>query len=157
MWAVFQQLISTAPFFLSWHWKKKKLIQILIKLIYIDRNRRYMWNLYWELASSCMFGGEAGDQFFSPTVASRKPLFAYCQLAAQLRPGRGKTQYNFLSSTEQSTPTLSLQPNNGLINQPGNTNGNIKSLTLVFGPVVCWWLTRLGNWERIENLTWYNF
>ena len=99
-----------------------------------------------------MFGGEAGDQFFSPTVASRKPLFAYCQLAALA--GRGKTQYNFLSSTEQSTPTLSLQPNNGLINQPGNTNGNIKSFSISFRPRCLSVIdASLGNWERIENLT----
>ena len=77
---------------------------------------------------SCMFGGQAGDQFFCPALLRAEPLFAGAQARAAASTGQGgKTQYNFFLRTQSTPVTLSLQPNNRLINRPGNIQSNVRS------------------------------
>ena len=91
-----------------------------------------------------MFGGEAGDQFFCLTVASRTP---FCWSTDPRRQSRGAEKPN-ITFYPENEPTLSLQPNKRLINQPGNTTQcqkfNICFLTTLLSVLH-------SIWERIKN------
>ena len=141
-------------FFIAFVWPETGSNAKLIK-----RTKRYKWKidekfiLRISLILHVWRGG--GRPVFRSHCCEPKTPFCLLAAAAQLTPGRGKTQYNFLSTEQSTLATLSLQPNNGLINQAGNTRLQYQKFNISFQPCCLSVIDATGhcNWEWVENKT----